>query len=237
MQNDTADKAIRAALEGNWEETVELNLTILKEEPDDITALNRLGKAYTELGDTNKARETYKRVLDLDKYNPIATKNIRRLKAKHKKPSPADKSLPTPSIKANFLEEPGKTKTTQLVRLTDADAIANLHIGQPVFLEAKKRSVSVTTEDDTYIGSLPDDLSFQLGKLIRGGNKYEALIKKLPESYGVQIFIRETERAKRFKNTPSFPITANASYYADLRPQVIKEEPIDIRETGEEEER
>lgn len=232
---DLADQAIRAALEGKWEEAIELNLTFLKSDPKDVATLNRLGHAYAKLGQDDKAQETYKKVLILDKYHPIATKGLKRLKTK-KKISTSNKNLSAPPIRADFLEEPGKTKTTQLVRLADNNVIVNLHIGQAVLLDAKKRSVSVLIKDGTYIGSLPDDLSFRLGRLIRGGNKYEALIKGL-EGNTVIIFIREIERSKRYKDTPSFPTTAAVSYYADLRRAVIQEEPIDTRETGEEEEK
>lgn len=231
---DITNKAIQVALEGKWEEAIELNLTLIKDNPNDIATLNRLGHAYTKLGQIDKAHETYKKVLTLDKYNPITTKGLKRLKAKQKAKT-SDKDISAPPIRADFLEESGKTKTTQLVRLADNEVITNLHIGQPVFLTAKKRSISVITENNIYIGSLPDDLSFRLGKLLRGSNKYEALIKSL-EAHAVLIFIRETERSKRFKNTPSFPTTAVSSYYADLSRAIIKEEPVDIRETGEEEE-
>jgi hypothetical protein len=44
------DKAIRAALSGDWEVAVEINLEILSNSPQNIPALNRLGRAYTELG-------------------------------------------------------------------------------------------------------------------------------------------------------------------------------------------
>lgn len=231
---DLTKKAIQAALEGKWEEAVDYNLAILRDDPNDIAALNRLGHAYTELDATEKARETYKNVLELDKYNPIATKNLKRLKVRQK--ITPDQKQSSPAIHANFLEEPGKTKTTQLVRLADADVIANLRIGQPLIFKPKKRIVSVITQDGTYIGSLPDDLAFALGKLLRLGNKYEVLIKSIDGS-NIQIFIRETYRSSRLKNTPSFPTTATVSYYSDLQHRsVLKEEPLDVSQTGEQDE-
>lgn len=227
-------KAIKSALDRNWKEAVEHNLTILNENPNDIPTLNRLARAYTELAQIDKAKETYSKVIKLDKYNPITTKNLKRLKVKDKNSTIVSTVTQTPIIHTNFLEEPGKTKTSQLVRLSEAQMLANLQIGQSVQLEAKKRLVSVLTEDGTYIGSLPDNLSFILGKLIRSGNKYEAIIKSL-EKNAVQVFIRETHRSGRFKNIPSFPTSTTSSYYSDIRRAVIKEDPIDIRETGEQE--
>jgi len=42
-----------------------------------------------------------------------------------------------------------------------------------------------------------------LSKFIDGGNEYEAYIKSSNDS-GVSVFIKETKRAARFKNQPSF---------------------------------
>lgn len=233
--SDTADRAIRAALQGRWDEAAELNLTMLKQSPSDIAALNRLGKAYTELNERQKAREIYGRVLKLDKFNPIARKNLQLLRAREKHPG-ANAFQTTPPIRADFLEEPGKTKTTQLVRLAAAEIISSLHVGQAVVLNIKGRTVSVELIDGTYIGSLPDDLSFRLGRFIRAGNKYEALIKSLPGAHGVQIFIREKERSQKLMNTPSFPASGTTQYHADLRTPFLIETPIDTSQTGEEEE-
>lgn len=230
---ETSEKAIRAALLGNWEEAVELNRLILRDYPHDITALNRLGRAYMQLGRTEDALNTYRRVLKHDRYNPIATKSLKRLKIT-KQPPVTQTSPASPLIRTDFLEEPGRTKSTQLVRPADQEIIATLHVGQPVTLDAKRRSVSVNLEDGTYIGSLPDDLSYRLIRLMRAGNKYEALVKGIPEPRGVQLFIREKQRSKRLQNLPSFPSGAT-SYQADLRPQILEEVPLDTRETGEEE--
>ena len=63
---------------------------------------------------------------------------------------------------------------------------------------------TICSHDDRYIGSIPDDISFKLKKFIKGGNQYEAAIKNLGQK-SVTIFIRETHRSARFKNTPTFP--------------------------------
>jgi len=226
-----SEKAIQAALKGKGEEAVELNHQILKEDPRDLDSLNRLARAFTELGETGRAFDTYKQVLTLDKYNPIATKNLKRLKAK--RPQTAEnRIIKSPPIYANFLEEPGKTKTAQLVRLADADILAELKIGQSLMFDAKRRLIAVKAPEDVYIGSLPDDLSYRLRKFIHGGNRYDVFVKGL-EGSNVQVFIRETQKSTRFKNIPSFPPTSHTMYYADINPSVFQEEPVDIRETGE----
>lgn len=230
------DQAISAALKGNWQEAIDLNLAILRSEPADIAALNRLAHAYTESRRIEEAQETYNKVVALDKYNPIAINGLKRLKAKHKSAT-SHTSPSTPPIHANFIEEPGKTKTTQLVRLADTLVLGQLYIGQPLTVDCKSRSVAVKTENGVYVGTLPDDLSLRLGKFIKAGAKYEVVVKGLPELRACQVFIRELELPKRFKNTPSFPATLLASYHADLPYEVLEEEPIDVREIGEDEEK
>ena len=77
--HDLQDKAIRSALSGDWEGAVEINLEILSENAQNITALNRLGRAYTELGQKDAAKDAYEQVLKIDKYDTIATKNLKLL--------------------------------------------------------------------------------------------------------------------------------------------------------------
>ena len=235
MQN-LSEKAIESALNGNWQEAVDLNLNLLKIDRNNIEALNRLGYAYTKLNMISQAKKTYKKVLDQDKYNPIAKRNIKKLKTKVTvKSSKQTTSNSSAFPRTSFLEEPGKTKTTQLVRLADSSTISQLNIGQTVNLEPRKRTVLVKTQENTYIGSLPDDLSMRLGKLMRVGNKYEVFLRSI-EGNAVQIFIIEKKRSKRTKNIPSFPTKATSSYYADIRHAHLDEEPVDTRETGQEEE-
>lgn len=233
MEDNLIEKAIQAALEGNWKQAIELNLAVLQGNNQDIPALNRLGRAYTETNQIDQAENSYKQVLRIDSYNPIAKKNLGRLKSK-KNISISNTSSSTPlSINSNFLEEPGKTKTTQLVRLADNEVLSGLHIGQKLILLPKKRTVCLKSEDDVYIGSLPDDLSYRLGKLLKSGNKYVTIVKSI-ESRSIQIFIREIYKSKRVKNTPSFPTTKPTSYNSDIRHAVLKQEPLVIKETGEE---
>src|SRR3989338_4300800 len=103
----TSENAIQAALRGKWTEAVDLNAAILRENPNELEALNRLARAYAELGEIAKADSTYRKVLVLDKYNPIAIKNLKRLKAKRPKSEGivSQSNQTTPPISANFLEE------------------------------------------------------------------------------------------------------------------------------------
>lgn len=206
LDMDTAlleKQAIESALSQSWEKAIEFNKELLKIQPNDVAALNRLGRAYLELGKPNLARQTYKKVLKIDRYNPIASKNMARLvgqKPFPKKPVPIKSTL----VKEIFLEEPGKTKVVRLVRLTSAQILSQLDSADPVLLAPKKRVVSVLNQDGTYVGALPDDLSQRLVNFIKGGNRYQAFVKGASCRH-LEIFIRETFRNQKFRNLPSFP--------------------------------
>lgn len=196
-----ANKAIKMALNGNWVEASKLNLKILKKDPCNLEALLRVAKAYTNLNKISKAKKNYRQVLSLDKYNPIAKRNLTRLN-KIKDIGFYDKKSATPT--SVFLEEPGKTKTVFLVRLTDEKTLASLEIGEVLSLTANPKSISVIRKNCQYLGRLPDDLAFRLIRLIRGGNQYEAYIRSV-EKDKLQIFIKEVRRGKRYQQIQSFP--------------------------------
>ena len=67
------------AMQGKWNEAVEINREILSENPDNVDALNRLGKSLLETGLIKEATEAFKNALNLSPNNPIATKNLHKL--------------------------------------------------------------------------------------------------------------------------------------------------------------
>ena len=67
--------AIQKALSNDWKEASEINLQLVNENPQDIDSLNRLGFSFMKLGLYPKSKDAYKKVLTLDKTNPIAVKN------------------------------------------------------------------------------------------------------------------------------------------------------------------
>lgn len=203
MTPSLENQAIKAALDQNWEKAIEINKQILKTTPKNIAALNRLGRAYGEVSKISSAITTYKKVLAIDPFNPIAGKNLERLsKGGAKKMS--QKKVAGPISTTIFLEEPGKTKLVKLARLASWSVLAQLSSGNPVLLAVKKRTVSVIGEDKNYLGTIPEDLSLRLIKLIKGGNQYQAFVKSVDRQQ-LEILIRELVRGKKFLNIPSFP--------------------------------
>lgn len=226
-----AQKAIRAALQGSWNEADSLNRQILKQNPRDTDALNRLARALAELGKSQQARQIYKRVLRLDTYNTIAQRALERLRKKRK----AGKQTKSHPVESSFLEEPGRTKTVALIHLGGEPVISSLDTGEPVTLLPHSHRVSVQTEEGRYIGRFPDDLSRRLIKFIRAGNEYKALVRSV-EPNQVKIFLKETKRVPQLANSPSFPSSEKQGYISFTPPDLVHEEKPETASLEEEEE-
>lgn len=194
-------------MQGAWDQAVKLNQKILKLEPKNTAALNRLARAFWEKGNLASARKIYRQVLSIDRYNPIASKNLKRLADQKKAPpQKVAKKKAEGALNAQgtiFLEEPGKTKIVKLVRLASPAVLSGLDSTDKVLLAPKKHTISVTSPDGTYLGTMPDDLSHRLLRFIKGGNQYQAFVKAVDRQH-LEIFIRETKRAAKFAHSPSF---------------------------------
>ena len=229
--SDFSHQAVQAALKQDWERAVDLNLSALDGNPSDTDALNRLGFAYLQLGKITKARTTYEQALKLNPYSAIAKKSLYRINLISQKKAKFDPGTPT-SSKISFLEEPGKTKAVTLVRPADSQVIASLNSGIPVNLLPKSRRISVQTLPGTYLGSLPDDIAFKIGRLLKLGYKYQSFVKTTGQNT-ITIFIRETLRSKRGRFLPSFPAPGTGKS-ANIPKGNIYDAPIDVTPTGEE---
>lgn len=198
MQHKLTEKAINAALKQDWQQAIKINLQILEESPQDIPTLNRLAKAYKEVGNNQKSIITYKKVIAIDPYNTIAQKNHQALSNSHQGQNGSTDKLIT-----NFVEEPGKTKCVTLTRLANPEITTNLQPGQPVKLVPKSYIINVYTTNNTRIGAISDKDSFTLKKCISQGNQYQAAIKSTNDSK-ISIFIRETYRCPELEHSPTF---------------------------------
>ncbi|OGD62553.1 hypothetical protein A2160_05910 [Candidatus Beckwithbacteria bacterium RBG_13_42_9] len=205
---DLTGLAIKQALKGNFEEAVKTNLEILQKEPQSVDSLNRLAQAYFHLGQIGKSLKAYRKVIQLDRFNPIAKRNLEKIKnSSHGLAGrwPKKRSFPTPLSSLNFVEEPGKTKLIALVCLGDVQALAELSVGQPLqFVTRGKVMICLYNEFKKYIGRLPDDLSRRLIWLMDRGNDYQAYVKSVGKNR-VLVFLKEIKQAKINRNYPSFP--------------------------------
>ena len=74
-----SQRAIELTLASRWDDAAAANRELLSSFPRDLSALNRLGKALSELGQYSEARRAYTEALEIDPGNSIAKKNFERL--------------------------------------------------------------------------------------------------------------------------------------------------------------
>lgn len=189
-------QAIDCSLQCRWEEAIDLNLEVLAQNPSDVPTLNRLAKCYLQLGDKKSAKETYQKVLVHDKYNSVALKNLKTINL-------AVSTVPQELVREDFIENPGLTRTSTLVKVAGREVLATLSCKQTLLLKPKVRLISVTTLKGTYVGTLPDDLSLKLKKLLSAGYAYQVCLKSATDNMA-SIFIRETKRPHKKNALPSF---------------------------------
>jgi tetratricopeptide (TPR) repeat protein len=206
-------QAIDAAIKCEWQQALEFNLEIIKQEPNSIECLNRLAKAYLELGNLKESQKFYKDVLDLDPYNSIAQKNLKKISLYKNDSLQGNHSSHTTLSAAFFVAEPGVTKSVGLTKVAEPQRLLTLSAGTMVTLIPKNRGITVQDMDKKYLGILPDDLAFHLLKLIKGGNKYQAFVQSVKQN-GITILIREVFRSKKFKNQASFLDDARVLSYS-----------------------
>ena len=208
MQNIT-QKAIELALAQKWNEAISINEEILNNNEKDIEAFNGMAYAYVKTGKIDKAKKTYRKIITLDRYNYIAQKNLEKIssitKSDKRENSTSKKNSLSPT---QFLEEPGKTKTLNLINIAPASTLAKIDIGDEVYLYPKKYSIEVRTEAKTYLGALADDISFRLLKFLKAGNEYRICIKNIQKKM-VTIFIREVNRGKKYALQHTFMTTSH----------------------------
>jgi len=184
-----------AAKKGHWDEALQINVNILKDHPEDIGALNRAGFACLQIKEIDRAIEYFKKTLEIEKSNSIALKQLENIRRDR---------INAPQFSAeNFVEEPSKSKIISLLRLANKDVLEHLAIGQSLVLRPKGRFIAVETEDKTYIGSLPEDISLRLSYLIERGNQYHCQLHSVSAKHA-SVFIRETHQDPQNRDLHSF---------------------------------
>ncbi|OGH15074.1 MAG: hypothetical protein A3H50_03435 [Candidatus Levybacteria bacterium RIFCSPLOWO2_02_FULL_37_10] len=199
------DQAIQNALAGEWQKAVAINKSLLKEDPQDIDALNRLAFAFSILGKTKDAKTAYQKVLKIDSLNPLALRNLKRIASSKKIKNGDGYATSASSMRVTnmFIEEQGKTKIVELVNIAQPSVINTLRTGQSLTLSVKRLKIFVLGSGKRYIGVLPDNIGKRLIKFLKAGNLYEAYVKSAYDHH-IIIFIKETKRASRLKDQPSF---------------------------------
>jgi len=204
LKRQTSKQAITLAMEGRWQESIDINKKIIENFPHDADAHNRLGKAFMELGEYPKAREAYEKALKLDQYNTIARKNLSRLnllegEAAGKSSVSAEKAEPH-----LFIEEIGKAGVMSLYQIAPSEILVKMMAGDKVVLQAKDSSLTVMNTQGDYLGLVPSKYGQKLLKLMEGGNKYTAAVVASNEG-SISVIIRETYQDPSQIDQVSFP--------------------------------
>lgn len=208
-------QAIDATISLKWHEAIEFNKQILEIDKKNLSAYLRLGFIYLQLNKLKEAKKMYQKALKIQSSNQLARENLERIKIlemKGVKKTDIRKINLDPNL---FLEIPGKTKSVNLINLGQKNILAQLMIGQEIFLKPKRRKIEIRTKNGDYIGSLADDLSKRLILFIKAGSQYSAFIKETSLNK-VVVFIREEKKGKRVLQFSSFPknTTVNLSKLA-----------------------
>lgn len=204
------DRAIALAMASRWEEAARVNRELLELFPDDVDSHNRLGKALTELGRLDEAREAYSRAASLDPTNVIATKNLQRLsKLAAETPVSAGPTRVDPSL---FIEESGKTVITSLQNTPGSAALAKLTAGDLLDLRPNEHTMRVVTSTGEAVGQLEPKLAKRLIDLLTGGNRYQVAVTSVDEQT-VRVIIRETYKSPKMAGKVSFPSKAPSEVF------------------------
>ena len=216
-------RAVTTAKKESWGEAITINQEILDKNPQNIGALSRIAMAYLRLGKTGKAKEHYEKVLELDKANTIALKQLANIKKKIT-------NFPQFSAQ-NFIQEPGIAKVISLHRLAGKNILEHLVVGQNLALKPKNRYISIETIEKTYIGSLPEDISMRLTALINTDNQYLCQVHSASYNH-CDVFIKETFRSPKNQNRHSFPVILQTTEVDDLGEDILLENDVPLNLTA-----
>ena len=203
IKRQLSKQAIELAMYGRWQEAVAANKGIIEDFPNDVDAYNRLGRAYLELGEYSQAREAYRRTLELDPFNTIAKKNLRRLSYLGEE-AVALKGESRKVEPQRFIEEIGKAGVVNLYHLAPKTVRARLIAGDEVNLKIDGPSLIVEDSVGEYLGQVDPKHGQRLIKLMEGGNKYSAAVVSSTEE-GMTAIIREVYQHPSQAGRLSFP--------------------------------
>jgi tetratricopeptide (TPR) repeat protein len=227
------DEAVALALQNRWADAVQVNRALLDRFGPDEEALNRLGKAYTELGQVDDAVAAYESTLKVNPVNPIAQKNLARLQALRSGKAPVPRSSGRVDVDA-FIEETGKTALTALHVHADPDACSKVSGGDPVQLLPDDDTINVETARGVYLGHLEHALGRRLIKFMQGGNKYSGAVATC-DGANIKIILREIYQDPQFYGRPSFPVRKGREEFRPYaKESLIARAATEVEESEEE---
>ena len=202
LKQQRSKEAIDLAMQGQWQKAVAINKELIEIFPDDVDAYNRLGRAYMELGDYSQAREAYSRAAELDSYNAITKKNLRRLSYLKE---PVSSEVETDKVEPHhFIEEIGKAGVVSLYDLAPKEIRARMVAGDKVYLKVDGSILTVENGRGEYLGRVDPKHAQRLARLMLGGNQYSATVVRSTVDV-MTVIIREVYQHPSQAGKLSFP--------------------------------
>jgi hypothetical protein len=202
LKQQRSKEAIDLAMQARWQEAVDVNKEIIENFPEDVDTFNRLGRAYMELGRYVKAKEAYRRAVELDPYNAIANRNLRRLNdLKETETTKVETDKVEPQ---QFIEEIGKAGVVTLYELAPKENRARTVAGDKANLKVNGSFLVVENVHGEYLGKVESKHSPRLIRLMLGGNKYSAVVVRSTADM-MTVMVRETYQNPSQAGKLSFP--------------------------------
>lgn len=219
LRKQLNDQAIKLAVNSRWAEAANANKEFLRVFGDEPEALNRLGKAQTELGQVTEARKSYGRAIEVDPTNTIARRNLDRLASMQ---DTAAVSVPPTQLDTKlFVEETGSSTVARL-QATDASRVAVLDAGDLVELRVQGNAVNVHTVTGDYVGMVDPRIGLRLSKMMESGNAYTAAM--VTTTGEPRVVIRETFQHPSNIGKVSFPQARATDIRAYTRKGLLRKE-------------
>jgi tetratricopeptide (TPR) repeat protein len=235
LKKQWTDLAVKQAQEGLWEEAVTTNRNILNLYPFEPDAFNRLGKALSELGQYNEARQAYTQTLKFNPKNAIAKKNLDRL-AQVEEVSAQNHGGVDRIDPRLFIEETGKTGMTELIHLAPAQILAKVGVGDRVQIHATGRTLWVRNAGGENIGRIEPRLANRLINFMESGNRYTAGILATDNGQ-VRVIIREDYQHPTMVGRVSFPSHGGGdTIRAYIKDSMVRYDRDDDDEAGNDDE-
>jgi len=221
------EQARQAAANGDWIAAVEINTAIVAHSPRDVSAINRLGKAYFEMGRFRSAYEAYQQAFTIDPANVIAQRNISRIEPLKDTEAEVEAIGRTRSLRAGiFVEDIGRTFVDDPVAVAPAEVLTRLSSGDQLTMQVEADIIHCFDEDGQYIGQFEPRLSRRVIELTSLENEY-AVFVTANTGKSVRVIVRETQKSPAMGSRLSFPrqgkIAIPRAYLRDTR--LFREEP------------
>ena len=155
------------------------------------------------MGRYSEARQAYTQTLKYSPNNTIAKKNLDRLSLLQEEPATVHTGVERIDPRL-FIEETGKTGTTDLINIASTPILAKVGVGDKVQLHVIGHTIFVRNAVGEDIGQIEPRLANRLINFMDGGNRYAAAILVMEQGL-VRLIIREEYQHPSMFGKVSFP--------------------------------